>query len=120
MPTFEQRTTDRIDLKRHPFWANLDQRPVTWIDDWEQRTDFEPEKIVWYRFVPIDVFTDPLVDAARSLILIDLDSWPASVIAHEGNLEHFAPSIEPHDSSATSAPSRGCSATMLHPARTVA
>lgn len=46
------------------------------------------------RFVPTAAFADPWVDACRSLILIDLDSWPSVTRAHLGNLDHFAPTIE--------------------------
>ena len=79
---------------RHPFWENIEQRPTEWIDDWENRTAGEPATRAWVRFVPTATFSDPWVDACRSLILIDLDSWPSACRAHLGDLEHFAPTIE--------------------------
>lgn len=78
----------------HPFWRNLDIRPLTWIDDWENRAQAEPSQSAWYRFVPSEMFDDPWIDACRSLILIDLDSWPAANRAHVGELQHYAPTIE--------------------------
>jgi acyl-CoA thioesterase II len=82
------------DAPRHGFWDNMEQRPTEWIDDWEHREASEPATRAWVRFVPTATFTDPWVDACRSLILIDLDSWPSAVRAHLGELDHFAPTIE--------------------------
>ncbi len=79
---------------RHPFWENIEQRPTDWIDDWENREASEPSTRAWVKFVPTATFTDPWVDACRSLILIDLDSWPSACRAHLGDLDHFAPTIE--------------------------
>lgn len=78
----------------HPFWQNLEQRPLNWIADWAARTAAEPSVAAWDRFVPTSTFSDPWVDAARSLILVDLDSWPSATRAHVGELNHFAPTIE--------------------------
>lgn len=79
---------------RHPFWSNIEQRPTEWIADWEHREASEPSTRAWVKFVPTATFADPWVDACRSLILIDLDSWPSATRAHLGDLEHFAPTIE--------------------------
>jgi len=79
---------------RHPFWGNIEQRPTEWIDDWENREVSEPSTRAWVKFVPTATFADPWIDACRSLILIDLDSWPSATRAHLGDLEHFAPTIE--------------------------
>lgn len=78
----------------HPFWTNLDQRPLTWVDDWDRRVATDPRVAAWVRFVPSATFDDPWVDACRSLILIDLDSWPSATRPHVGELEHYAPTIE--------------------------
>ena len=64
---------------RHPFWDNIEQRPTEWIDDWENREVSEPSTRAWVQFVPTATFADPWVDACRSLILIDLDSWPSAM-----------------------------------------
>lgn len=79
---------------QHAFWSNFDTRPLTWIDDWPNRVPSEPELWSWYRMVPDETFDDPWVDAGRSLILVDVDSWPAAARAHAGELEHYAPTIE--------------------------
>ncbi len=82
------------DGPRHPFWSNLDQRPLNWIQEWDDRAPSDPSVASWVRFVPTATFVDPWIDAARSLILIDLDSWPAATRAHVGELEVYAPTIE--------------------------
>lgn len=79
---------------RHPFWSNIEQRPTEWIADWENREISEPATRAWVKFVPTETFAEPWVDACRSLILIDLDSWPSATRAHVGDLAHFAPTIE--------------------------
>ena len=79
---------------RHPFWSNIDHRPLDWVTDWASRGAQDPSTRAWYRFVPTDSFDDPWVDAARPLILVDLDSWPSATLAHVGDLEHYAPTIE--------------------------
>jgi acyl-CoA thioesterase II len=90
------RSTDELaaGAQRHAFWDNIEQRPTAWIDDWEHRTASEPATAAWVRFRPTATFSDPWLDACRSLILIDLDSWPSTVRAHTGDLDHYAPTIE--------------------------
>jgi len=85
---------ERDGPPRHPFWSNIETRPTEWIADWENREASEPSMRAWVQFVPTATFADPWVDACRSLILIDLDSWPSATRAHLGDLEHFAPTIE--------------------------
>ncbi len=97
VPSVEERMASRPDgeLARHPFWANLECRPLQWIDDWDARTEpDEPQRDEWYRFRPTAVFEDPWVDACRQLILVDLEAWGATVRGHVGELEFFAPTIE--------------------------
>ena len=67
---------------RHPFWGNIEQRPTEWIDDWDTREASEPSTRAWVKFVPTATFADRWVDACRSLILIDLDSWPSARSGH--------------------------------------
>lgn len=78
----------------HPFWRNLEQRPVAWIEDWDNREAGEPETSCWVRFVPTSTYDDPWIDAGRPLILIDLDAWSASNRAHTGELDFYAPTID--------------------------
>jgi acyl-CoA thioesterase-2 len=50
----------------------------------------------WCRFVPASTFEDPWIDACRSLILIDVQSWPAASRAHVHGPQHgfYAPSLD--------------------------
>lgn len=48
----------------------------------------------WFRYTPDIALTDPFLNAARSLILIDTLQWPAAVMAHDaGNVPFVAPSL---------------------------
>lgn len=78
----------------HAFWRNLEQRPLAWIEDWDNREPEEPATSCWVQFVPTPTYDDPWIDAARPLILIDLDAWSASVRAHVGQLDFYAPTID--------------------------
>jgi acyl-CoA thioesterase-2 len=60
----------------HPFWANLDRRPIDWVPPAERKAA-PPVALGWFRFRPQARFEDPFLDAARSLILLDTLSWPA-------------------------------------------
>jgi acyl-CoA thioesterase-2 len=76
-----------------PFWKNIEAR-VLLTQRFE--TDFEPMPphwLEWYRFRPQAVFDDPVLDAARSLILVDTLGWPATWIAHPRPQFH-APNLD--------------------------
>ena len=75
------------------FWDNFDERPVTWVDDWENRPPTAPEAGGWYRYVPRSTFDDPWLDACRSVILLDTFGWPAVCRLHVRS-EYIAPSID--------------------------
>ncbi len=77
------------------FWSNFDERPVHWIDDWENREPGEPRFCSWFRYQPRATFDDPFVDAARVLLLTDTLMWPAAVRAYRpSDLDFYAPSID--------------------------
>lgn len=78
----------------HAFWSNLEQRPLGWIEDWDNRAIQEPTTSCWMKFVPTASYDDPWIDAARPLILIDLDAWSAANRAHVGELDFYAPTID--------------------------
>lgn len=79
----------------HRFWANFDERPIVWIEDWEHREPSEPRFCSWYRYQPRATFTDPFVDAARVLLLTDTLMWPAAVRAYRPEeMGFYAPSID--------------------------
>jgi acyl-CoA thioesterase-2 len=77
-----------------PFWRNFDSRPV----GWSPQPPTEPQPPVyrgWLRFVPAATFEDPWVDACRSLVLVDLQSWPSASRQHAGRpVEYIAPSLD--------------------------
>jgi acyl-CoA thioesterase II len=77
----------------YKFWDNFDQRPTTWIDDWENRQPAPPVAADWYRFVPRSTFDDPWLDACRAVILLDTLGWPAACRLHT-HPAYIAPSID--------------------------
>ena len=97
IPTITQRLGDDfVAGPYHKFWSNFDERvpDEDWVDgDWETRGPREPTFGHWYRFVPVSTFTDPWVDACRSLILVDTLGWPAICQLHPRN-PYIAPSID--------------------------
>lgn len=78
-----------------PFWENFDRRPVRFEPAWPPDG---PRPAVWHewlRFVPTSTFSDPWVDAARSVILVDLPSWPSAHRPHAWQQPPFtAPSLD--------------------------
>jgi acyl-CoA thioesterase II len=83
-----------VGIEEHPFYRNIELRPIDWIDDWDNRIAGEPATRAWYRFVPDATFDDPWVDAMRSLILVDLEIWPCVGRGVTGDLEFYGPSID--------------------------
>lgn len=64
------------------FWNNVESRVIL-----RERfaPDFEgmpPRFVEWYRFRPTPTFDDPVLDAGRSLVLIDTLGWPSAWLAH--------------------------------------
>lgn len=93
-PSFEERVGSE-QRALFPFWENLEQRPLNWVDDWESREPSEPRVRSWFRYRPRPIFTDPFVDAARALVLVDTMLWPAAVRAHPpGEGGFYAPSLD--------------------------
>jgi acyl-CoA thioesterase-2 len=77
-----------------PFWNNLEARPVGWEGGPPdgRRPAVWPE---WLRFHPAATFRDPWVDATRSVILVDLPSWPAAHRPHAWQRPRFiAPTLD--------------------------
>lgn len=65
-----------------PFWENFDSRPLDFISPWPPSEPFPAAWRDWLRFTPTARFSDPWIDACRSVILIDLPSWPAGHRPH--------------------------------------
>lgn len=65
-----------------PFWENFEAKPIDFEVDWPPDGPRPARWREWLRFLPRATFDDPWVDAARSVILVDLPSWPAAHRAH--------------------------------------
>ncbi len=77
---------------KYKFWDNLEARSI-FPDRFKDGTEGPPFWREWYRFIPRSIFDDPIVDAARQLLLIDTMFWPAAVQAHT-NPKFLAPSLD--------------------------
>jgi acyl-CoA thioesterase-2 len=82
------------DVPMFPFWENIEFRPCAWLDDWEGRSPGEFRQQGWYRYRPTSTFSDPYLDAARGLLILDTVMWPAADRGHPENTELYAPSID--------------------------
>ena len=76
------------------FWENFEGKPLDWIDDWDTFPGGEPEWAEWLRFVPTSAFADPVLEAARLVLLADLPSFPAATRAHPGPRTFVSPSLD--------------------------
>src|SRR6478609_507939 len=72
-----------------PFWNNLESKPLDFRIDWPPPEPLHPSWKEWNRFVPTATFDDPWIDACRSLILIDIQSWPAASRQHVEQPQRF-------------------------------
>jgi acyl-CoA thioesterase-2 len=80
---------------RFNFWNNFDQRPIDYVDHWPPTEPLPPTWRSWVRCLPTATFPDPWVDAARSLIVLDVMSWPAGSRPHAYAEPPFiAPSLD--------------------------
>ena len=71
------------DAPRHPFWQNLESRPLRPERVGQPtRRPGPPVWREWYRFRPRAVMDDVFADAGRLLLLVDTLSWPAAVQPH--------------------------------------
>jgi acyl-CoA thioesterase-2 len=77
------------------FWNNIDSRPVDWIEPWPPTVPLAPVWQEWCRFVPTATFDDPWIDAARAVVLVDVQSWPSASRHHAWKQPPFiAPSLD--------------------------
>jgi acyl-CoA thioesterase II len=84
-----------VDGPPFPFWLNFDGKPLDWIEDWEAWPGGDPEWAEWLRFLPTARWDDPVMEAARLVVLADLPSFPAAVRAYPGRDRTFvAPSLD--------------------------
>lgn len=77
------------------FWDNLEARPLAFEARWPPDGPRPAVWQEWLRFRPTSTFADPWVDAARSVILVDLPSWPAAHRPHAWKQEGWtAPTLD--------------------------
>lgn len=77
------------------FWRNFDVKPLDFERDWPPDGPRPARWAEWLRFAPTATFADPWVDAARSVVLVDLPSWPAGHRPHAWRQEPFtAPTLD--------------------------
>jgi acyl-CoA thioesterase-2 len=75
-----------------PFWRNFDAKPLAFEVEWPPAGPRPARWQEWLRFLPNARFDDPWVDACRSVILVDLPSWPS---AHRPHAWQEPPFIAP-------------------------
>jgi acyl-CoA thioesterase-2 len=97
LPTLAELLTEE-ELAQGPpfnFWSNFETKPLRFIRPWPPTEAMEPVWRQWSRFLPTATFDDPWIDACRSLVLIDVQSWPAASRQH-AHREHgfIAPSLD--------------------------
>ena len=78
-----------------PFWRNFDAKPLVFEVDWPPDGPRKAEWAEWMRFLPTATFEDEWVDACRSVILVDLPSWPSAGRPHAYKREGWtAPTLD--------------------------
>jgi acyl-CoA thioesterase-2 len=78
-----------------PFWRNFDAKPLDFTAEWPPDGPRPARWREWLRFLPTSTFEDPWVDAARSVILVDLPSWPSAHRPHAWKEPPFtAPTLD--------------------------
>ncbi|HVT42679.1 MAG TPA: hypothetical protein VHD39_06815, partial [Acidimicrobiales bacterium] len=83
LPTREELWKPGDDGKSiYAFWDNFDQRMIEWSLEWPPTEPLPPTWRTWVRALPTATFDDPWEDAARSLIVLDVGSWPAGSRPH--------------------------------------
>jgi acyl-CoA thioesterase-2 len=94
-PSRDERWSEDNNRPVFSFWGNFDQRLIEWSDTWPPPGPMPPTWRSWVQCRPTASFTDPWVDAARSLILLDVGSWPAGSRPHAYAEPPFiAPSLD--------------------------
>ena len=78
-----------------PFWENFDAKPLHFEIDWPPDGPRPARWQEWLRFLPTSAFEDPWVDACRTVILVDLPSWPSAHRPHAWRQPPFiAPTLD--------------------------
>ena len=79
---------------RFAFWDNFEQRSPE-DGPWPPSGPLPPTWRNWVRYRPTATFDDPWLDAARSLVVLDVGSWPSGSRPHAyRNPPYIAPSLD--------------------------
>lgn len=79
----------------YPFWNNLDAKPIEFEAEWPPTEPRPARWQEWLKFKPTATYDDPWIDATRSVILVDLPSWPAAYRPHAWKEPQFiAPTLD--------------------------
>ena len=79
----------------YPFWDNIERRPLAFEDLWPPEGPRPAVWQEWLRFRSTPTYPDPWTDAARSVVLVDLPSWPAAHGPHAWRQHpYFAPTLD--------------------------
>ena len=99
LPSIEELLSEEELAEGPPFafWNNFDSKPFQFIprSEWPPKEPLPPEWRGWQRFRSTPAFSDPWIDACRSLILVDVQSWPSASRQHV-HYDHgfYAPSLD--------------------------
>jgi acyl-CoA thioesterase II len=94
LPSIEELLPEDADPP-FPFWRNFDAKPLAFEAEWPPPGPRPAAWQEWLRFLPTARFDDPWVDAARSVILVDLPSWPSAHRPHAWRQPPFtAPTLD--------------------------
>ena len=100
LPTIDERfAAAAVEPDVHyPFWDNIEERPVEWSEQWPPPVARPAIWQMWCRYRPTATFADPIVDAARYLMLADFQ-WPAATGPHAhlhagGMVPFVAPTLD--------------------------
>jgi acyl-CoA thioesterase-2 len=94
-----------LDQPVFPFWLAVDARSTSWQDEWPPSGPLPPASQYWMRLVQGlapgsgDGVGDRWLDAARSVLFIDVVGWPAAHLHHawrDDPLPWYAPSADLH------------------------
>jgi len=85
--------TERWGGEPHRFWLNFERWPTHWQPK-DEREARDPSFECWHRLVPRARFDCPYADAARSLMLIDTNGWPAAHGPYIDDQPFIAPSLD--------------------------
>ncbi len=94
LPSIEELVPDDAEPP-FPFWRNFEAKPLAFEAEWPPDGPRPASWQEWLRFLPTSTFEDPWVDGARTVILVDLPSWPSAHRPHAWREPPFiAPSLD--------------------------